>query len=66
MCVALRVYTRALIVRNMGKEDWTMIMAAVGTERLLEHLLLTASDSDLYFLNSVIGHGQQIRPGIQR
>jgi predicted CDP-diglyceride synthetase/phosphatidate cytidylyltransferase len=29
MCVALRIYTRGFIVRNMGIEDWTMLMAAV-------------------------------------
>jgi hypothetical protein len=29
MCVALRIYTRGYIVRNMGIEDWTMLMAAV-------------------------------------
>jgi hypothetical protein len=29
--VALRVYTRAFIVRNMGLEDWTMVSAAVLT-----------------------------------
>ena len=29
--VALRVYTRALIVRNMGLEDWAMLSAAVLT-----------------------------------
>ncbi|KAF2864953.1 hypothetical protein BDV95DRAFT_600138 [Massariosphaeria phaeospora] len=31
LCVGLRVYTRAYIVRNMGIEDWTMIGAAVLT-----------------------------------
>jgi hypothetical protein len=29
-CVALRVYTRAFIVRKMGVEDWTMVAAAVS------------------------------------
>jgi len=29
-CVALRVYTRGFIVRNMGVEDWTMVAAAVS------------------------------------
>jgi hypothetical protein len=29
-CVALRVYTRAFIVRKMGIEDWTMVAAAVS------------------------------------
>ncbi|KAF2683883.1 hypothetical protein K458DRAFT_389804 [Lentithecium fluviatile CBS 122367] len=29
--IALRVYTRAFIVRNMGPEDWTMLSAAILT-----------------------------------
>jgi hypothetical protein len=42
----LRVYTRGCIVRNMGREDWTMVAAAVShpencTNNIAEHSLDT-------------------------
>jgi hypothetical protein len=54
-CVILRVYTRGCIVKNMGREDWTMIAAAVCSIEIftiditdqpldIDHRLLTGAD----------------------
>ncbi|OAG03922.1 uncharacterized protein CC84DRAFT_1149671, partial [Paraphaeosphaeria sporulosa] len=40
-CVALRIHTRARIVRNMGNEDWTMIVAAILAMTLAIQLLIS-------------------------
>ncbi|OAL44404.1 hypothetical protein IQ07DRAFT_250802 [Pyrenochaeta sp. DS3sAY3a] len=48
-CVALRVYTRGFIVKNMGIEDWTMIAAATLTIVLLLELIAGAKEFDLGF-----------------
>lgn len=32
----MRIYTRGFVVRNMGKEDWTITAAAVSGSRVLE------------------------------
>ncbi|KAF2442777.1 hypothetical protein P171DRAFT_49262 [Karstenula rhodostoma CBS 690.94] len=46
-CIALRIYTRALIVRNMGKEDWTMIAAAILTITFAIQLLVAVKEFKL-------------------
>jgi hypothetical protein len=54
-CVILRVYTRGCIVKNMGREDWTMVAAAVCSIEIftiditdqpldIDHRLLTGAD----------------------
>ncbi|KAL7777830.1 hypothetical protein CFE70_004501 [Pyrenophora teres f. teres 0-1] len=48
-CVALRVYTRGVIVRNMGPEDWTMIAAAVFTVVFLVEIVAGAKELKLGF-----------------
>ncbi|KAF1844422.1 uncharacterized protein K460DRAFT_163848 [Cucurbitaria berberidis CBS 394.84] len=48
-CVALRVYTRGFIVRNMGAEDWTMIGAAVLTIVFFLELIVGAKEFKLGF-----------------
>ncbi|RMZ68537.1 integral membrane [Pyrenophora seminiperda CCB06] len=49
LCVALRVYTRGIIVRNMGPEDWTMIAAAVFAVVYLMELVVGAKELKLGF-----------------
>ncbi|KAI2480482.1 hypothetical protein Ptr902_07521 [Pyrenophora tritici-repentis] len=48
-CVALRVYTRGVIVRNMGPEDWTMIAATVCTVVFLVEIVAGAKELKLGF-----------------
>ncbi|KAF2028875.1 hypothetical protein EK21DRAFT_68843 [Setomelanomma holmii] len=48
-CVALRVYTRGFIVRNMGLEDWTMVAAATLTIVFLLELIAGAHEFKLGF-----------------
>ncbi|KAH7389960.1 hypothetical protein BKA66DRAFT_510953 [Pyrenochaeta sp. MPI-SDFR-AT-0127] len=48
-CVALRVYTRGFIVRNIGMEDWTMIAAASLTIVFLLELIVGAKKFKLGF-----------------
>ncbi|KNG46059.1 integral membrane protein [Stemphylium lycopersici] len=48
-CVALRVYTRGFIVRNIGSEDWTMIGAALLTIVYLLELIAGAKEFNLGF-----------------
>ncbi|KAH7071742.1 hypothetical protein FB567DRAFT_209900 [Paraphoma chrysanthemicola] len=48
-CVALRVYTRGFIVKNMGIEDWTMVAAATLTIVFLLELVAGAKEFKLGF-----------------
>jgi hypothetical protein len=46
-CVMLRVYTRGCIVRNMGREDWTMVAAAVShVENCANNITEQSLDTD--------------------
>ncbi|KAF1980343.1 hypothetical protein BU23DRAFT_522391 [Bimuria novae-zelandiae CBS 107.79] len=48
-CVSLRVYTRAYVFRNMGNEDWTMILAAVLTMVLASLFLVSLKKYNMGF-----------------
>ncbi|KAF2111991.1 hypothetical protein BDV96DRAFT_498286 [Lophiotrema nucula] len=49
ICVAMRIYTRAYIVRNIGLEDWTMMLAATFTMILLLQLIVSAKKFKMGF-----------------
>ncbi|PVI01190.1 hypothetical protein DM02DRAFT_494548, partial [Periconia macrospinosa] len=51
--VGLRVYTRAVVIRNMGPEDWTAIVAALFTLIFLILLLVSAKYGMGYSIMSV-------------
>ncbi|CAO2652639.1 Nn.00g009220.m01.CDS01 [Neocucurbitaria sp. VM-36] len=59
-CVALRVYTRGFIVRNMGIEDWTMIAAATLTIVFLLELIAGAKEFKAGFSGMSITPEQMI------
>ncbi|KAF5849132.1 hypothetical protein GGP41_006039 [Bipolaris sorokiniana] len=53
-CVALRVYTRKFIIRSMGPEDWTMIVATLFTLVHLSEALVGALQFNMGFRASTM------------
>lgn len=51
--VGLRIYTRAFIIRNMGSEDWTAMVAALFAVIFLITIVVSAQYGMGYSMMSV-------------